>query len=73
MFQTKRIVVYVAVLLYFKFPGQLCFNVVYFYVWIRKTVSCDSTKPLIIPAGSDSFSQIGEHSATLWPKVVKCI
>ncbi|KAK2921685.1 cytoplasmic dynein 2 light intermediate chain 1 isoform X1 [Channa argus] len=24
-----------------------------------KTVSCDSTKPLIIPAGSDSFSQIG--------------
>ncbi|XP_054885868.1 cytoplasmic dynein 2 light intermediate chain 1 isoform X2 [Poeciliopsis prolifica] len=24
-----------------------------------KTVSCDSSKPLIIPAGSDSFSQIG--------------
>uniref|UniRef100_A0A3Q3N9W8 Dynein cytoplasmic 2 light intermediate chain 1 n=1 Tax=Mastacembelus armatus TaxID=205130 RepID=A0A3Q3N9W8_9TELE len=24
-----------------------------------KTVSCESTKPLVIPAGSDSFSQIG--------------
>ena len=31
-------------------------------------MSCDSTKPLIIPAGSDSFSQIGERSTTLWPK-----
>ncbi|XP_022619384.1 cytoplasmic dynein 2 light intermediate chain 1 [Seriola dumerili] len=29
-----------------------------------KTVSCDSTKPLIIPAGSDSFSQIGSPPAT---------
>uniref|UniRef100_UPI0037E8131B cytoplasmic dynein 2 light intermediate chain 1 n=1 Tax=Semicossyphus pulcher TaxID=241346 RepID=UPI0037E8131B len=28
-----------------------------------KTVSCDSTKPLIIPAGSDSFSQIGSPPA----------
>uniref|UniRef100_A0A3Q3W241 Cytoplasmic dynein 2 light intermediate chain 1 n=1 Tax=Mola mola TaxID=94237 RepID=A0A3Q3W241_MOLML len=28
-------------------------------VVIRKTVSTDSSKPLIIPAGSDSFSQIG--------------
>ncbi|XP_047458536.1 cytoplasmic dynein 2 light intermediate chain 1 [Mugil cephalus] len=29
-----------------------------------KTVSCDSTKPLIIPAGSDSFSQIGSPPTT---------
>uniref|UniRef100_A0A665WUP9 Cytoplasmic dynein 2 light intermediate chain 1 n=1 Tax=Echeneis naucrates TaxID=173247 RepID=A0A665WUP9_ECHNA len=29
-----------------------------------KTVSFDSTKPLIIPAGSDSFSQIGSPPAT---------
>ncbi|XP_034407988.1 cytoplasmic dynein 2 light intermediate chain 1 isoform X1 [Cyclopterus lumpus] len=29
-----------------------------------KTVSCDSTKPLIIPAGSDSFSQIGSPHTT---------
>uniref|UniRef100_A0A3P8UZ96 Cytoplasmic dynein 2 light intermediate chain 1 n=1 Tax=Cynoglossus semilaevis TaxID=244447 RepID=A0A3P8UZ96_CYNSE len=28
-----------------------------------KTVSCDSTKPLVIPAGSDSFSQIGTPPA----------
>lgn len=33
-------------------------------------MSCDSTKPLIIPAGSDSFSQIGENSTTLWPTEV---
>ncbi|XP_056291861.1 cytoplasmic dynein 2 light intermediate chain 1 isoform X3 [Pseudoliparis swirei] len=29
-----------------------------------KTVSCDSTKPLVIPAGSDSFSQIGSPHTT---------
>ncbi|XP_028278955.1 cytoplasmic dynein 2 light intermediate chain 1 isoform X2 [Parambassis ranga] len=29
-----------------------------------KTVSCESTKPLIIPAGSDSFSQIGSPPST---------
>ncbi|KAJ4949595.1 hypothetical protein JOQ06_021105 [Pogonophryne albipinna] len=29
-----------------------------------KTVCCDCTKPLIIPAGSDSFSQIGSPPAT---------
>ncbi|KAL7384000.1 hypothetical protein ABVT39_022469 [Epinephelus coioides] len=29
-----------------------------------KTVSSDSTKPLIIPAGSDSFSQIGSPPST---------
>ncbi|XP_074501625.1 cytoplasmic dynein 2 light intermediate chain 1 isoform X1 [Sebastes fasciatus] len=29
-----------------------------------KNVSCDSTKPLIIPAGSDSFSQIGSPPAS---------
>ncbi|KAF7662500.1 hypothetical protein LDENG_00234820 [Lucifuga dentata] len=29
-----------------------------------KTVSCDSTKPLLIPAGSDSFTQIGSPPAT---------
>ncbi|PWA25704.1 hypothetical protein CCH79_00001838, partial [Gambusia affinis] len=29
-----------------------------------KTVSCDSGKPLIIPAGSDSFSQIGSPPST---------
>ncbi|XP_029305964.1 cytoplasmic dynein 2 light intermediate chain 1 [Cottoperca gobio] len=29
-----------------------------------KTMCCDSTKPLIIPAGSDSFSQIGSPSST---------
>ncbi|XP_071393788.1 cytoplasmic dynein 2 light intermediate chain 1 [Centroberyx affinis] len=29
-----------------------------------KSVSCDSTKPLIIPAGSDSFSQIGSPPTT---------
>ncbi|XP_070697416.1 cytoplasmic dynein 2 light intermediate chain 1-like [Pempheris klunzingeri] len=29
-----------------------------------KTVSCDSTKPLVIPAGSDSFSQIGSPPTT---------
>uniref|UniRef100_A0A8C4NWS4 Cytoplasmic dynein 2 light intermediate chain 1 n=1 Tax=Dicentrarchus labrax TaxID=13489 RepID=A0A8C4NWS4_DICLA len=29
-----------------------------------KTMSCDSTKPLIIPAGSDSFSQIGSPPTT---------
>ncbi|XP_014897712.1 cytoplasmic dynein 2 light intermediate chain 1 [Poecilia latipinna] len=29
-----------------------------------KTVSCDSGKPLIIPAGSDSFSQIGAPPLT---------
>lgn len=29
-----------------------------------KTVSSDSTKPLIIPAGSDSFSQIGSPPTT---------
>ncbi|KAM8738996.1 cytoplasmic dynein 2 light intermediate chain 1 [Acanthopagrus schlegelii] len=29
-----------------------------------KTVSCDSIKPLIIPAGSDSFSQIGSPPTT---------
>ncbi|XP_028323898.1 cytoplasmic dynein 2 light intermediate chain 1 [Gouania willdenowi] len=28
-----------------------------------KTVSCDSSKPLVIPAGSDSFSQIGSPPA----------
>lgn len=31
----------------------------------RKTVSTDLTKPLIIPAGSDSFSQIGNLSHIL--------
>lgn len=31
----------------------------------RKTVSTDLTKPLIIPAGSDSFSQIGNVSRIL--------
>lgn len=36
----------------------------------RKTVSSDASKPLIIPAGSDSFSQIGEHSVIQWPKEV---
>uniref|UniRef100_A0A3Q3SXN0 Cytoplasmic dynein 2 light intermediate chain 1 n=1 Tax=Mastacembelus armatus TaxID=205130 RepID=A0A3Q3SXN0_9TELE len=30
-----------------------------FLIFIPKTVSCESTKPLVIPAGSDSFSQIG--------------
>lgn len=46
-------------------------NVTLFYpfVFLRKTVSTDSTKPLIIPAGSDSFSQIGEHSAPLWTEL----
>nr|XP_040034664.1 cytoplasmic dynein 2 light intermediate chain 1 isoform X2 [Gasterosteus aculeatus aculeatus] len=29
-----------------------------------KTVSCDSSKPLVIPAGSDSFSQIGSPHTT---------
>ncbi|XP_078129821.1 cytoplasmic dynein 2 light intermediate chain 1 [Sander vitreus] len=29
-----------------------------------KSVSCDSTKPLIVPAGSDSFSQIGSPPTT---------
>ncbi|GLD63948.1 cytoplasmic dynein 2 light intermediate chain 1 [Lates japonicus] len=29
-----------------------------------KTVSCDSSKPLIIPAGCDSFSQIGSPPTT---------
>ncbi|XP_070772428.1 cytoplasmic dynein 2 light intermediate chain 1 [Enoplosus armatus] len=29
-----------------------------------KTMSCDSTKPLVIPAGSDSFSQIGSPPTT---------
>ncbi|XP_037320701.2 cytoplasmic dynein 2 light intermediate chain 1 [Pungitius pungitius] len=29
-----------------------------------KTVCCDSTKPLVIPAGSDSFSQIGSPHTT---------
>lgn len=38
---------------------------------IRKTVSLDPAKPLVVPAGSDSFGQIGESSAapciyTLW-------
>lgn len=35
------------------------FDVSCFDVFNRKTVSTDLTKPLIIPAGSDSFSQIG--------------
>lgn len=50
-----------------------------------KTVSTDSTKPLIIPAGSDSFSQIGsppmsdvtslhaKNPKDLWKKVYECI
>ncbi|XP_061601135.1 cytoplasmic dynein 2 light intermediate chain 1 [Cololabis saira] len=29
-----------------------------------KTVSCDPTKPLMVPAGSDSFSQIGSPPTT---------
>lgn len=29
-----------------------------------KTLSCDSTKPLVIPAGLDSFSQIGSPPTT---------
>lgn len=45
-----------------------CFLCCFSTLVIRKTLSCDSNKPLIIPAGSDSFSQIGENSATLWPK-----
>ncbi|KAG7228537.1 hypothetical protein INR49_007711 [Caranx melampygus] len=32
-------------------------------VLLLKTVSCDSNKPLIIPAGCDSFSQIGSPPA----------
>uniref|UniRef100_H3CPU9 Cytoplasmic dynein 2 light intermediate chain 1 n=1 Tax=Tetraodon nigroviridis TaxID=99883 RepID=H3CPU9_TETNG len=53
----------------------------------RKTVSMDLTKPLIIPAGSDSFSQIGSPCAAdvdiaslharnpkdLWRKVCGCV
>ncbi|XP_068597292.1 cytoplasmic dynein 2 light intermediate chain 1 [Brachionichthys hirsutus] len=52
-----------------------------------KTMSCDSTKPLIIPAGSDSFSQIGAPPTTdvdipslhaknpkdLWRKIYECV
>lgn len=49
-----------------------------------KTVSTDSTKPLIIPAGTDSFSQIGtpptsdmtslhaKNPKDLWKKVYEC-
>lgn len=33
-------------------------------------MSCDPGKPLIISAGLDSFSQIGEHSAAYWTNVV---
>ncbi|KAJ0044061.1 hypothetical protein NL108_006239, partial [Boleophthalmus pectinirostris] len=50
-----------------------------------KTVSTDSSKPLIIPAGADSFSQIGtpptsdvtslhaKNPKDLWKKVYECI
>ncbi|KAK7902072.1 hypothetical protein WMY93_018841 [Mugilogobius chulae] len=50
-----------------------------------KTVSTDSTKPLMIPAGADSFSQIGtpptsdvtslhaKNPKDLWKKVYECI
>ncbi|XP_061693186.1 cytoplasmic dynein 2 light intermediate chain 1 [Syngnathoides biaculeatus] len=41
------------------FFSQLAFN-----VDAGKTVSFDSSKPLIIPAGSDSFSQIGSPPTT---------
>ncbi|XP_061646064.1 cytoplasmic dynein 2 light intermediate chain 1 [Phyllopteryx taeniolatus] len=41
------------------FFSHLAFN-----VDAGKTVSCDSSKPLIIPAGSDSFSQIGSPPTT---------
>lgn len=49
-----------------------------------KTVSTDSTKPLIVPAGTDSFSQIGtpptsdmtalhaKNPKDLWKKVYEC-
>ncbi|XP_077438030.1 cytoplasmic dynein 2 light intermediate chain 1 [Vanacampus margaritifer] len=41
------------------FFSRLAFN-----VDVGKTVSCDSSKPLIIPAGADSFSQIGSPPTT---------
>ncbi|KAM8852128.1 cytoplasmic dynein 2 light intermediate chain 1 isoform 2-T2 [Synchiropus picturatus] len=41
------------------FFSQLAFN-----VDRGKTVSCDATKPLIIPAGADSFGQIGSPATT---------
>lgn len=41
-----------------------------FHFLHRKTVSTDLTKPLIIPAGSDSFSQIGNVSLILLTCVI---
>ncbi|XP_061915043.1 cytoplasmic dynein 2 light intermediate chain 1 isoform X2 [Entelurus aequoreus] len=41
------------------FFSRLAFN-----VETSKTISCDSSKPLIIPAGADSFSQIGSPPST---------
>ncbi|XP_077351113.1 cytoplasmic dynein 2 light intermediate chain 1 [Festucalex cinctus] len=41
------------------FFSHLAFN-----VDVGKTVSCDPSKPLIIPAGADSFSQIGSPPTT---------
>ncbi|XP_061767165.1 cytoplasmic dynein 2 light intermediate chain 1 isoform X1 [Nerophis ophidion] len=41
------------------FFSRLAFN-----VETSKTISCDPSKPLIIPAGADSFSQIGSPPTT---------
>lgn len=44
-----------------------------FHSFVRKTASMDMTKPLIIPAGSDSFSQIGNLLKCCCPAVINSI